>query len=530
MAYPDNPFIGQEIEVGGTTKQWNGYAWANITNGSHGPRLNVLESPAVYLGHYIEGDGVTDDTEGLQRALTVAYATQSNLIGMPKPCRTTSTIYIPNFADAVDSNFLDFCGLKLRPDDNVTIAVDSGKQVGNTWESAWDEPNETFMSFLTEFKALSIEGSSDSAKMGRTGIRLKDWHYGCDITKVAVRNFEFGHHYKNCFSASFTRNTAFNTNPNDKVGKGFTFDQANNLIKLAYCWVANVGVGYEFTGGLTAVEMDTCGVEGVPKGVVCTDFVYSLSLNNCYIEKITDIGIEARDWVYSLSLEDCYVNFAFAESANAKIFDFLPSPNNNLMFNQNNDVRTPAGKTLADIMFVDYGIFGYNKVFVERASTQGAGVVTDYVVDNTTIAKDVDWNQKIIHPDRKAIIVNDMVFCKYGGRTSTGFNGASGFDWNNTISDPNAVLTTAFTPNACVKLHVALKVSTVSDGSQLVRGELIGNSLSDTDWQFYELTPTGLIPSNKVVVTFPGATATITVDAPNTSNVTNVQGEIRHIS
>lgn len=43
MAYPDNPFIGQTIEVGGTTKQWNGYAWINKTNGNHEPRIRRLE-------------------------------------------------------------------------------------------------------------------------------------------------------------------------------------------------------------------------------------------------------------------------------------------------------------------------------------------------------------------------------------------------------------------------------------------------------------------------------------------------------
>lgn len=39
MTYPDNPFIGQTIEVGGTTKQWNGYAWVNVTHGNHEQRI-----------------------------------------------------------------------------------------------------------------------------------------------------------------------------------------------------------------------------------------------------------------------------------------------------------------------------------------------------------------------------------------------------------------------------------------------------------------------------------------------------------
>lgn len=41
--YPDNPFIGQTIEIGGTTKQWNGYAWVNVTNGNKELRLRELE-------------------------------------------------------------------------------------------------------------------------------------------------------------------------------------------------------------------------------------------------------------------------------------------------------------------------------------------------------------------------------------------------------------------------------------------------------------------------------------------------------
>lgn len=49
MIYPNNPFIGQTIEVGGTRKMWDGQKWKNVTHGNHELRLQFAEKSAAFM-------------------------------------------------------------------------------------------------------------------------------------------------------------------------------------------------------------------------------------------------------------------------------------------------------------------------------------------------------------------------------------------------------------------------------------------------------------------------------------------------
>jgi hypothetical protein len=41
--YPDSPFVGQVVSVGGTRKQWDGSKWINVTHGNHELRIQASE-------------------------------------------------------------------------------------------------------------------------------------------------------------------------------------------------------------------------------------------------------------------------------------------------------------------------------------------------------------------------------------------------------------------------------------------------------------------------------------------------------
>lgn len=42
--YPESPYVGQQIIVGGTKKQWDGQKWVNVTHGNHELRIQSVES------------------------------------------------------------------------------------------------------------------------------------------------------------------------------------------------------------------------------------------------------------------------------------------------------------------------------------------------------------------------------------------------------------------------------------------------------------------------------------------------------
>ncbi|CAL9961828.1 tail protein [Vibrio phage D148] len=477
-------------------------------------------SEAVNIKDFgVVGDGITDDSDALQAALQYSYDNQRNLIGGNYTVRTTKTIYIGNYPDSTESITLDFGGIRLRPDDSVNIVVDSGRHINGVWQTTWGEPNETYMSFMTKFEGLQIEGSSDAAKDGRTGIRFKDWHYGCEIKRVATRNFETGHHNKNCFSAEWDSCTSFNTNANNRTGTGFIFEAANNLMTVKRCWVGNMGTGYELRGGITAFHMNNCGIEGAFTGVRCTNYVYDLAIRDCYVEGIRDVGFDLQDNVLACTLDSNYMNFGLSHSTGAYILDYKPGPNTNIRYLATNEEVLASGVTFEDILFKDTSTtFGYNKVYVERPAKQG-NLSVDSFAAPAGIPEDVDWNEVQIHPNVKAEIVNGLAKGQYAGRMTTGTASSTGFEFID-LSDTTCELETRYTASNTGKLHVALRAS--ASGIWYITGELVGRGSSDLE--FYEYLPANrwreVSPGSGTTIVMPGL-AFHSGDAANYTFVVN---------
>ena len=449
------------------------------------------------------GDGVTDDSDAIQEALTYSYENQISLKGFAGESVTSKTIYIGNYPNSTAYTEIDFLGLTILPDDSVVIPIDSGKLISGVWETAWNDPIETYMSFFTDLKNLKVRGSSDDAKAGRIGIRLKDWHYQCELVHIGLSNFETGFSIKHVFGLAFDQCSLFNTNSDNKTGQGFLLNDNVNLVKLSRCLSTNAEIGYNIFGGVSGVVFDNCSFEGQTTGVQFHDAVYSVEISNCYIENIIDTCFEFESQILAATFRNNYVNLSTAASANAYLFDFVELPNNNISFDSTNTILSSAGNFLPDDRYIKnmnlHTTYGYNRLELDRKVSELSDI-SELLIDNDNFPPNMDIKQIKETSGLKANVVNLYAKGNYSGKYSNGRDNpnGNGFEWINN-SNSTMELRTRMTPSTSARIYLSLRVSGGTLG--IIRGELIGDGNVNGNMDFYEYTVTGQEKTSTVTVT-----------------------------
>lgn len=292
MAYPDNPFIGQTEEIGGTTKQWNGYAWVNITNGNKELRIRRLEGQVFDVRNYgAVGDGVTDDRAAIQAAIDASngatvffpYTGNPYLIGSTHPDYPTVGLVPTHHNTRFESN---------HGADNSQWTLKAGVDMASVITPASRKDGLHFVNF-----------SVDCDNKADYGVHLANDYYpytfweNVTITRAKVMNADintFTSEFKKCkfsrsvdgwrvsglgtgvaTSVTVTSCYALNNTNRGHVYKNFIYSS------LIACASDTNKVAYEFDTAY-AVSMTGCGAEGCEKQIV-VDGYRGFNINTFYV-------------------------------------------------------------------------------------------------------------------------------------------------------------------------------------------------------------------------------------------------------
>lgn len=439
----------------------------------------------------VVGDGVTDDTISIQKAITFAYISGNNLVGFKGTSKISGTIYIPNMGSRHKSIEWDFKGLVLLFSDNVRDGVVSGKYINKQWISAMNDSVQNNMSFNFVIKNLGLRRAvvTDLQFVGTTGFKLKDFHQGCKFERLTTSNFFTGFYSYNTFYSDYDDCQVFNDEPatgaKDSVGFGFIWERQIALQNFYKLKAVNVAFGYTLKGFVTGTALDHCSFEGQHTAVVTQGEgdgtgggeVYDLAITNGYVENIWGDTCFIFKNPANVLIDNTFFNPEFAVSGGVTkdsvkyVADAQAGLYSNIDYRNTNKIKAPISK---DTIFKNKG------ATVSRltlSAEQRLPDLSNYTLNTNGITTKID--QIILDIEGSANVqsiakVNNGI-CEgnYSGRMTSGsqFGGKHGV-FNFKHNPTNLEFDTVITPSDTQILYVHFKIQDAI-GIKLHRGFII---------------------------------------------------------
>jgi hypothetical protein len=446
----------------------------------------------------------------IQNALITAFALGRNISGYGDYA-INQTLIIPQYFDYTGRGIEIDCGncrFKLLSDIPLFTSgyYNSGTLITN-YGTALDSH------FSVGVKLNSFDVSSNFGAITQPVLKIQDWHQGSEIKNISSFLAEQMLWSKNNYYCHFDDIRSFWSGA--RTGDRFIFFDSHNLNTLSRLVATNSITGYRFDGPVVALTMRECSFEGQTVGAAFNATVYDVEISGSYIERIDDVAIAFNSYVLGAKLENNYVNFLNSPTTFFVYYNLLPG--NVIEISRDNYFNNMP--SVANIIKVCEDVYGAG-IVIERATDSGV-LLSDLLVDNSKIGRNIEWRQKKKFTGFVGNVNNDYIAGNYSGRFTNGYDNTNGFAWVNT-SSTTLSLTTKIRQNFVQLVYVNIQV-VFSGGPTTISGFFIGNT-------FYKLGITGLLPSTDLTAST-DANGFLKIDGGYyfASTVTGCVGEIRLI-
>lgn len=455
------------------------------------------------------GDGSTDDYLTIQTAIEYGFANDVNIVFPSGTYAISQTIIIPQYFNytyrGIEING-NFCNIKMLDD---VPAFTSGYYNAGVLTTNFGTVLDSHFSAGIILKNFNIV--SDVPNLQSGCIKIQDWHQASLIQGIASSVYDTMLYLVNSY---YTQVDTVQSDGGKASfgGARFLFYDNNNLMKVTNCVSVNSGIAYQFQGAVDAFQFTNNSVEGCDVGIQTLGQVYDLAIENNYFEGVT-LAMDFQSYV-QVQITNNY--FALGNDSAKRIIKYLPSPLNNILFDENNSVIGIATTFEQQLFYAKDTVYSAG-VTIKQYQT-GSGLLSSIVKDNTYLTPNADWQQKVLFRGTRANVVNNLVAGNYSGKFSSAYAEKNGFDA--TYSTNVAYLETKIIPSDTQRIYVNIRVLVSGVGYVFVKGEFIG-----TD--FYEFTSTTISKTTTLYITVPAST--VQINGAFAANVIEVNGEIRLI-
>ena len=465
------------------------------------------------------GDGVTNDSQAIQKALNYCFAKKVNLVFSSRVYAIDTTLIIPQLIDPnfarlyrlkIDGNNCGF--LMLKDTALFTSGYDNSGVITSNFGTLVDYRYSMGIE-LCNFAVYSAVGV-----LKNYIITLQDWHQNCEVHNISCRMAENFLHSHNSYYCKFANTDAsFNE---VRAGVRYLFTGSHNLCSLQNAVAVNSVVGYQFDGGITAFKFSECSIEGVDTGILFNSYVYDLSLDSCYFENFKT-AVKFDSYFLGVNVTNNYINFL--SRADCYFMEYKPIAGCIMNFDCSNFRESmPSPSQLIKNVEHIYGI----GIELNLGNDQSANIA-DMLVDNTKIGKRVDVRKKLIYTGYKANVINDFIAGNYAGRYTEGMGGQYGFKW---VNNNNSTLTlqTMIKNSRTQRIYVNIAVSYTENGTAkdaFIAGEFIGNYNSSN---FYRFSNTGYTKTSDLAISVL-ADGFVQINGAFAGIISNAVGEVRII-
>ncbi|MFD0717336.1 hypothetical protein [Paenibacillus sp. GCM10027626] len=466
-----------------------------------------------------KGDGVTDDTEAIQKTLIFAFKNKYSIKSPAISYAISKTIIIPQLFDntftkdrkiTIDFGNADFVMLK-----DVTLFTSGYYDEYSVLKSNYGTPKMFKNTFQTVLENFTI--SSKVGYLKQPVLKIQDWHQGCEIRSIATHVCEvFLQSYNNFYTKFIGIDASYSGG--GKVGVRFQFGGEHNLCAFQKLSAVNSDIGYQFNGLLTASIFKEMSVEGIRIGAQFNSEVDDLIIESCYNENIDDLCYEFNDYVFGVKFLGGYVNFV--GSPNMYFLKYKPLPANNIQIDSSVVFKNiPDNSRIIKNKEDLYGI----GISVELLSFV-TGDLSQLNVKPNEFGSNIDVQSKRYFAGFIGNVNNKYIPGNYSGRYTAGMNGQHGFKWIN-LNNSTLQLETAIVNSQTQRIYVNLAINSGSPTiTTLITGEFIGSFSSS---KFYKHTDTGMVLSTDLSISV--VDGLVQINGETIGNISNVVGEIRLI-
>ena len=410
------------------------------------------------------GDGVTDDYNAIQTAIKYGFANDVNITFPSGTYAISQTIIIPQFFNylyqGIEING-NFCFIKMLAD---VPAFTSGYYNSGVLVTNFGTVEDSYYSSGIRLKNFNIISSLSSLQSGC--IKIQDWHQGSEIQNISSSAYDTMLYLVDCYYTQVD-SVQSSGGKGSFGGARMLFYSNNNLMKVSNCVVAGAGIGYQFQGAVDAFQFTNNSVEGCDIGIQTLGAVYDLIIQNSYFESTT-LSMDFQSYV-QVEITDNYFNLG--NDAAKRLIKYLPSPSNNILFDENNYVVNIATTFEQQLFYAKDTV--YSAGITIKQYQGGSGLLSSIIKDNTYLTPNADWQQKILIRGTRANVVNDLAAGNYSGRMSGGYSTSAGFD--DISSGTTLALSTKIIPSATQRIYVNIRINLSGTGFIYVAGEFIGN-------------------------------------------------------
>lgn len=252
------------------------------------------------------GDGVTDDTAAIQRAIAYAAAAQPNTSWF-----TAITGYVPPRVVTFPSSVYKVLGKVLVPSAVVLVGnnstlVGSGFTASDNicFESGYLNAGVIVTNIGTAYETQRLQYTGIAGfrfTQFKRAINLQNFNEGCYVRDCAFKDClqnvygdrVFYSEYSNLFSRGGAGATTL---------PAYYFTNAVNSVFLRRVCATDRFLVMQVDNGSYALNIQDCDFEGSTHGVKFTNEVAALSIKNNYFEALTGIAIDLTDSVGKLNV------------------------------------------------------------------------------------------------------------------------------------------------------------------------------------------------------------------------------------
>lgn len=463
-----------------------------------------------------KGDGITDDTAAIQKAIEYSINNQVSLHFPTSDYAVSQTLLIPRL---YDPTFEKYYNVQINCNNSNFIMLadvtlfESAYYNNGVLMSNYGTPPVTINTFGVILQNFYI--TSKVGYLKKPALKIQDWHQGCALKNISSQVCQTILLSNDNFYCEFDNiNGSYSEG---KIGNRFIFEADHNLCRFSRLVAVNSDVGYWFKGSLTACQFTTLSFEGMRQGIVFDNYVYDASIENSYIEGISDVAIVFNSYAQSIKISNNYINFV--DHPNMYFMQYAPLPGTSIEIEKSNYFNVMPDES--HIIKNKEDSYGHG-IVIQRAKSQAIDI-DKLLVDKTKIGENIDWQQVLDFGGFIANVNNKFITGNYSGRYTSGMNLPNGFKWVN-LSSNTLRLDTKIINSQTQKIYVNLAIDNGAN-TTMIAGEFIGGFSAST---FYQYTDTGIVKSTalSLSVTSDGF---VQINGALSGIISNVLGEIRLI-